>query len=114
LLVGGLTGGILGCASDDATITATVIPDGVDREAILNEVEEVRDMLAESASSLPPEAIKDVTFEAGVLRITVGEEVGGLGEAERLCDDLLGALQMTAVSIEVVDETDVAITSCEA
>jgi hypothetical protein len=117
LVIGAAALGLIGCdaAEDAATDGAngrTPAIAGVDREAILNELDEVRQILADSGSTLQVDSISDVEFSDGTLRLTTSDTLPGLAEAETLCGDVHAALEMSNVSVEVVDETGALVTSC--
>lgn len=119
LLVGGSLLGLIACDADadgdanlDVPSGGTPAIEGIDREAILNELDEVRQILAESGSLMPVDSISDVDFNDGTLRLTTTDTLPGLPEAETLCSEVHAALEMSDLSVEVVDETGALVTSC--
>lgn len=86
--------------------------EGIDREAILNEVEEVQAMLEEAASDIPADAVSDVSFDNSTLTVTVTEEISGLDQAEQLCEDLSQAVQATDIQILVQDASGGVMAEC--
>ena len=117
LLIGASAIGFVACdEADDSPVASlgveTTAFEAIDREAILNEVDEVRTMLMESGSTIPADSIRDVQFSDRTLRITTSGQLAGLPEAEALCRDVHSALEMSDVAVEVVDASGVLVTSC--
>jgi hypothetical protein len=101
---------LLGCDEAQQELTGTPDIEGIDREAILNELEDVRQILTESA--IPADSISAVEFRDGVLRATVSDQVHDEVEADRLCREMQRALEMTDLRIELLDASGSVVTSC--
>ncbi len=117
LLTAGLAAISLAAAcSDDADADVTLGVDGtqvgIDRDALLGEVSEVRDLFAER-SSLPAEVIADVDYDDGTLNITLAEDTEGVDQAEQVCNDLSEAIQLPDLAINVDGPDGTRLATCE-
>ncbi len=123
LLTAGLALGFaaVGCTADsDRDVTLNLddnTPVGIDRGAVLGELDEVRDLFAER-SNLPAEVIADVSYEEGALNVTLAEtegvDAGGAAEqAEQICNDLSEAIQLPDLAITVDGPDGTRLASCD-
>ena len=117
LLIGASALGFAACdGTDDSTAAQLGIEtsalETVDRQGILNEVDEVRTILRESGSAVSLDSISDVEFRDRTLRVTATERLSGVAEAESLCRDMHAALEMSDVTVEVVDVSGALVASC--
>lgn len=104
------------CTDDDGNLEVPdVNVDGtqtLDPSALLDNVDEVRTMLEDSASQFAPDVISDTNFEDNTLTVTMSDETGGLDDAESLCQDLASAISLGSISIRVVDTAGAELASC--
>ena len=89
------TAGPTGTATTDPALTSPV-----DRDAILNELAEVRALFDEQ-SSLDAGVLRDVSFEDGQLTVVLEHEHTDLDQAEQICQDLSAAIQVADLRIQV-------------
>lgn len=88
---------------------------GIDREAVLGEVDAVRGLF-EERSALDPGLISEVSYDDGELSVTLDEEASageGAEQAEQVCDDLAEAVQLPDLSIVVVGPGGEPLASCQ-
>lgn len=85
---------------------------GVDVEAILDHVDEVRLLFAEGSTTYPPDVIDDAEYGAGQLVVAVTDDIEGLEDANRFCNELSGAIAAPDLSIVVQDQHGVILTEC--
>lgn len=102
--------GLVACGDSDGDADGSDM--GIDREALLGEVSEVRGLF-EERSPLPPELISDVSYEAGQLDVTLSEDAEGLDQAEQVCSDLSEAIQLPDLAITVHGPDGSELASCE-
>ncbi|MEX2446046.1 MAG: hypothetical protein WD734_01800 [Dehalococcoidia bacterium] len=95
----------------DAT-DATEGSDGIDREAILNDAEQLRILLTSAASRFNS-AVDDIDFMDGVLTVTLTDEVTGLSDAEDACEDISQAIAAPDIEIVVVDTAGSTLAQCQ-
>ena len=84
---------------------------GIDREAVLGELSEVRDLFA-ARSPLPPELLDDVSYQDGSLRVTLAQEAEGAEQASQVCNDLSQSIQLPDLAISVVGPDGTELASC--
>lgn len=85
---------------------------GVNVDAILGDVQEVRLLLEQASSAFSPAVIEDTTYSDGQLTVVVTEEVDGLDQAQTLCEDLSEAIAATDVHITVQDQAGSVLAEC--
>ena len=85
---------------------------GIDRESLLGELSEVRNLFA-ATSPLSADLIADVSYEDQRLSVTLAEETEGVEQAEQVCRDLSEAIQLTNLSITVDGPDGSQLASCE-
>jgi hypothetical protein len=113
-----LTAVLVGCDADsdgdvlEGTSTVGAGTMAIDRDAILNELDDVRAFLEDDVSSFAPEVITDVEFEGSELTVTVGPDIAGVEDAEAFCDDLAGAIEIADITITVVGEAGDQLAQC--
>lgn len=120
LAAGGLLLLVLASACDEDTAEPTgaatsapalTSPVAVDRDAILNELAEVR-ALFEQQSSLDAGVLRDVSFEDGQLTVVLDDTNTDLDQAEQICQDLGEAIQVADVRIQVNAPDGSSLASC--
>jgi len=117
--LGAVSLALIACEDDPAvgepgtsTTTPNMPVEGIDRESILGDLAEVQAILETSASSLPADAIEDVEYEDGTLRIVGNPDFANLEQAEALCEDMSAAIASADLSIEVVNAAGEVLASC--
>lgn len=92
--------------SGDATV------EGIDRDALLGELSEVRDLFA-SSSAIPADVITDVDYDDGSLRVTLAAEAEGIEDAQQICEDLSQGIQLPDLAITVEGPDGATLATCE-
>lgn len=101
------TGGGAALSLDtDATV------EGIDRDAVLGELAEVRDLFA-SSSETPADVITAVAYDDGALSVTLAAEAAGVEDAGEICNDLSKGIQLPDLAITVQGPDGATLATCE-
>lgn len=100
---------ILGLASLACSEGESIDPNGsptgdvINRDVLLNNVEDVRAMIADNAPSLDAEMVGDVSYEDGRLRVVLAESLPGasLPDVDSVCGEISNAIALPGLSVEV-------------
>lgn len=91
--------------------------DGIDRSALLGELDEVRDLFAQT-SPLDAELLADVDYREGQLTVTLSDDAqmpeaqDAAEQAAEVCEDLGQAIQLPDLVINVDAPDGVRLASC--
>ena len=103
----GDTGANIPSAANTAVAVATT---GVDTDAILGNVDDVRALIERNAPDLDPELVEDVDFADGALTVTLAASQDGLDTSglEDACNQITGAIALPdlSVTVEKADGSD--------
>ncbi len=112
--------GVAACTDDSGsgadlgldTFNTSATVEGVDRDALLGELGEVRDLFA-TTSQIPPDVIADVAYDDSALTVTLAAEAEGVEDAQEICDDLSQGIQLPDLAITVEGPDGTRLASCE-
>jgi hypothetical protein len=104
-----ILGIVLVACSDGESIDSNLAPtgDAINREVLLNNLDDVRAMIADNARSLDPEMIGEVDYTDGRLRVVLAEPLGdiNLPEVNSACSEISDAIGLPGLSV-VVETAD--------
>lgn len=90
----------------------------IDRAVVLGQLSQVRDLFADR-SPLDGDVIGDVSYEDGVLDVTLAQDSASTatadrsGQAEQICNDLGDAIQLADLQINVLGPDGDELASCQ-
>ncbi len=109
LAVALLAVGMVACSSDDSTDANASITSGsgINRDAILGSVSDVRALIKDNASSLDPQVIGDVSYSNDQLRVTLADSQNDLDldRLKSMCTDVSNAIALPNLHL-VVEKAD--------
>jgi hypothetical protein len=116
LLLPVLVFSIAACAdSDDGDLVAIPTGEAIDRDAILDSVEDVRALVRDNVASLDPMMIDDVDYSDDELKVTLAAGEDGLDSAamQSVCDDISEALALIDLKLTVEKADGSSDVSCQ-